>query len=339
MKNKMMRIASVLLVAALITTCAISGTFAKYVTKVSGEDSARVAKWGIILGVSGGEAFADKYKTDENPTEMPNAYEGEFSVVSSNEDKVVAPGTSSEDVETPLTATVVGAPEVATRYILEGKVTDVVLPAGTYTDYTNLVKTDDGYAYANKFTLAKDYAPVKWNLTIKKGETTLNVANAIYDNLPANYLALAESYGLTRNGCSFFDAVAILAKVAPSDTYKQVVENALKSLVSNGSNFQLEADKAEGTFKLSFDFDPNKEMGFEFALTWEWAFETEIAGATYSDAEVEVSAVEFGDMADTFLGNWAAVELGQEIKGFEKPATPASYKIGATLTATAVQID
>ena len=57
MKNKMMRIASVLLVAALITTCAISGTFAKYVTKVSGEDTARVAKWGILLGMEGDDLF------------------------------------------------------------------------------------------------------------------------------------------------------------------------------------------------------------------------------------------------------------------------------------------
>ena len=46
-KNKMMRIASVLLVAVLLSTCAISGTFAKYTTTVSSEDSARVAKWGF----------------------------------------------------------------------------------------------------------------------------------------------------------------------------------------------------------------------------------------------------------------------------------------------------
>lgn len=44
-KNKMMRIASVLLVAVLMSTCAISGTFAKYVTEATGSDSARVAKW------------------------------------------------------------------------------------------------------------------------------------------------------------------------------------------------------------------------------------------------------------------------------------------------------
>lgn len=45
--NKIMRVASVLLVAVLLTTCAISSTFAKYTTTVSSSDSARVAKWGF----------------------------------------------------------------------------------------------------------------------------------------------------------------------------------------------------------------------------------------------------------------------------------------------------
>ncbi len=46
-KNVMMRLASGLLIAVLLTTCAIAGTFAKYTTSVSSQDSARVAKWGF----------------------------------------------------------------------------------------------------------------------------------------------------------------------------------------------------------------------------------------------------------------------------------------------------
>ena len=46
-KNKMMRLASVLLVLVLLTTSVISGTFAKYTTSASSEDSARVAYWGF----------------------------------------------------------------------------------------------------------------------------------------------------------------------------------------------------------------------------------------------------------------------------------------------------
>ena len=46
-KNRMMRLASLLLVCVLLTTSVISGTFAKYVSTASGSDSVRVAKWDI----------------------------------------------------------------------------------------------------------------------------------------------------------------------------------------------------------------------------------------------------------------------------------------------------
>ena len=46
-KNVMMRVAAMLLVCVLASTCGISGTFAKYVTSTSSQDAARVAKWGF----------------------------------------------------------------------------------------------------------------------------------------------------------------------------------------------------------------------------------------------------------------------------------------------------
>ena len=46
-KNKMMRIASVLLVAVLLSTCAISSTFAKYTTEFTGTSTAKVATWSV----------------------------------------------------------------------------------------------------------------------------------------------------------------------------------------------------------------------------------------------------------------------------------------------------
>ena len=52
-KNRMMRLASGLLVAVLMTTSMISGTFAKYVTTASASDNARVAKWGVTLAANG----------------------------------------------------------------------------------------------------------------------------------------------------------------------------------------------------------------------------------------------------------------------------------------------
>ncbi len=323
-KNWISRLAVLSLALVMITSCFVGGTFAKYVTKAEGQDHARVAKWGVIVDIEG-NAFATQYETSDEAYENAG---GIYSVVASNNDQVVAPGTNSEEVGSNLVATVVGTPEVAARYTIEGKnIKDVVLAAGTYTDYTKLVKNDaDGsYGYTDTFTLDKDYAPIKWNLVISKGNTHMNVADELYNALPANLIAAAENYGLTPNGCSFFDAIAILKKVADNDTYMQVVNNALGNIVSGGRNFQLEADKNAGTFKMSYDFDPNKVMDFTFELTWEWAFEQE--------------DVELFDKADTFLGNWMAVVMGQTIDGFVVPDAPSSYEIDATLVATATQID
>ncbi len=60
MKNKMMRIASILMVAVLLTVCAVSSTFAKYVTSVNVGDAARVAKWGIVITAENTDLFAEK---------------------------------------------------------------------------------------------------------------------------------------------------------------------------------------------------------------------------------------------------------------------------------------
>lgn len=103
-KNKMMRLASSLLVAVLLTSSVISGTFAKYVTSETGTDTARVAKFGVKI-TANGETFAKEYATHDTN------YAGTIvkSVVST--DKVVAPGTSGAMASMTLS----GNPEVAIK--------------------------------------------------------------------------------------------------------------------------------------------------------------------------------------------------------------------------------
>ena len=320
-KNWIAKVAVLMLALTMITSCFVGSTFAKYITKAEGTDTARVAKWGILLTVSG-NAFDYQYKTHE--TEDEYGYDGEYSVIAENEkDALVAPGTSSDDLDANLVATVKGKPEVATRYTLTAeKVEDVVLPAGTYTDYTQLVKADDGtYGYTGEFELKQAYTPVKWNLLITKGTTEFNVAEDLYTALSANpdLLQKAEALGFSKKGCSIFSAIEILKKVAPSDTYTQVVETALGNVVTGGRNFQLDIDD-EGKLVMSYDFDPNKDMDFTFELTWAWEF---------SDA-TEQYEITLNDQADTFLGNIAAGVAS---------ADGASVKIAANVTATATQID
>ena len=78
-KNRMMRAAAVLLVAVLLTTSVISGTFAKYVTSVESSDKARVANWGFER---------------TNSMDLTNLFLGSYTnVASNNGDDVIAPGT------------------------------------------------------------------------------------------------------------------------------------------------------------------------------------------------------------------------------------------------------
>ena len=78
-KNTMMRIASTLLIAVLLTTCAIGATFAKYATAASAEDSARVAYWGF-----NGTTFTIENLFTDNYTD----------VIANDSSDVIAPGTT-----------------------------------------------------------------------------------------------------------------------------------------------------------------------------------------------------------------------------------------------------
>ena len=126
LKNKYLKLAAILLMLCLITTCGISGTLAKYTTGGTATDSARVAKWGVVLNVAGDNAFSNAY--------------GETVVSSDLNKNVVAPGTSGA-----LTSvSVSGTPEVAIRYTVEANLELTgwtVSEGGGSLDYCPLVFT------------------------------------------------------------------------------------------------------------------------------------------------------------------------------------------------------
>lgn len=175
-KNTMMRLASVLLIAVLMSTCAISGTFAKYVTSDSGSDSARVAKFGVKVDANG-DLFL--YEYNDNDAE----YDG-LSVKTGDTWKLVAPGTDGKLDEVQL----VGTPEVATRVTytatvnLDGWVLSdsaeycpIVISVEGVTYGTNVTNATNKYATVDELETAvkgaieackKDYAPLT-NLALK----------------------------------------------------------------------------------------------------------------------------------------------------------------------------
>lgn len=165
-KNKMMRAASALLVAVLLTTSTISGTFAKYVTTASGSDTARVAKWGVQVDMT---AFADSTTDLFTDTYARDSATGIANTVVATED-VVAPGTKHEGI---VAFTLTGTPEVAvhvdfevTNSAKDDEPVDVVLPEGNYTDWTQA-------PYTGTFAVAAPgYYPVVFTLVDTADETT-----------------------------------------------------------------------------------------------------------------------------------------------------------------------
>lgn len=103
--NKLMRVSGVLLVLTLITSCFVGGTFAKYVSEGKGDDTARVAKWGVEVKVKG-----DGFKTEYGKDDVNSSIRGS-TVISSSENKVVAPGTKGTFGGIKIT----GKPEVAVQ--------------------------------------------------------------------------------------------------------------------------------------------------------------------------------------------------------------------------------
>ena len=101
-KNVMMRVASLLMVCVLATTCGISGTFAKYVTSDSGEDFARVAKFGVTIT----DNFSSMFETTYEKHSAIDGGSDDLSVKSTVD--VVAPGTDGELADFTFT----GTPEV-----------------------------------------------------------------------------------------------------------------------------------------------------------------------------------------------------------------------------------
>ena len=151
-KNRMMRLASVLLVCVLLTTSVISGTFAKYITTDAAQDSARVAEWGVIVEIANDTddtlgAFSAVYandgdlETDSQGRAILNTVEAEV--------KVVAPGTAGNLVES---ATITGTPEVAVRVTKEANL-----------DLVGWVAEDGSYYCPLKITVTIDGTTKEYN--------------------------------------------------------------------------------------------------------------------------------------------------------------------------------
>ena len=243
-KNKMMRIASVLLIVTILSTCAISGTFAKYITTSGPQgDSARVAKWGINIALTGSDLFAEEYDFSDGSVFHGRNNAADMAVKATV--PVVAPGTNSEEAGGDFTAKISGTPEVAVRYQLSfDDFTDIVLTEGdTISDETGLGDYDDAtdtYSYPD-YAVPYTYSPVKWTIKFKGyiGANTTEQTITLFD------------------GISLTDAQNILdgeVELPASLTY-----NGISAYVDGTSFF--------------FDAPAGKAINGVFTAEWKWDFE------------------------------------------------------------------
>ena len=203
-KNKMMRLASGLLVAVLLTTSTISGTFAKYTTQDKASDAARVAKWGVELQVAG-DLYGSKYKdaANSNIASADNTNITVYGTDSTDADEnIVAPGTLNNsgfsfklNGKPEVNGTITTKIEYENIYLTSGTYGVMVLvPTGVVTDqnftelgtlykYNNLTKQytvatigdkdEDLYTLEDDVTLGEDYYPVEYKMT---GSANYNTA-------------------------------------------------------------------------------------------------------------------------------------------------------------------
>ncbi len=191
-KNVMMRTASALLVLVLLTTCIISGTFAKYITSAEGSDSARVAYWGFDKAASIDiDLFDGEYKNADNKT----------TVKSSNNENVIAPGTSKttefsfgygyKNYQTDK----IKAPEVAYEFSVTPDITGnyASLDANPNFKWTLKVTDDKNVTTATTYNTVDDLLKAIKKLS---GDATGNTGVAKYNagELPAAFANTANKY-------------------------------------------------------------------------------------------------------------------------------------------------
>lgn len=302
-KNKIMRLASILMVAALLTTCAVGGTFAKYTTQDSASDVARVAKWGVELQVVGnlyGDSYKDTIVTDSDA-----------SITVQTVDKTadaVAPGTKNENG---FTFSLKGQPEVDGEVTTTMKIQNVFLAKNNYgvmipvdanvVTNANFDEFTQGLYTQNNgtFTKAENYTD---------GATYYTLEDAV--SVTADYYPVVYTLAGNTNytGTDAVNTLKLAAdEIAKSLDLKDVKEDTDTSITYTGTK----------TFESNTNLATWNVDGL--TLTWAWAFSDD--NTKKGDDAVE------HDKADTILGMLENTTEGTVVKASgETYVAPVEYK-------------
>lgn len=305
-KNRMLRMASALLILTLLTTSVIGGTFAKYVSTGSVSDTARVAKWGVEIKTSG-TLYSNAYavKSTEAGSNLPIAWVDNpaanaitVATATGTEGNIIAPGT--ESYKNGLSFGVSGKPEVAVKVTATIKAEDIFLAAGTYgilvpatvSDTESLKKviagnTDKVYGFKND-TYSKQ------------------TDSSTYDN-GTEYYILTDKVTVDGNG--YFPVKYKLAgSTEKTDTTATAIADEIikkiDSTKTNDKKYTAEYTDVAATFPANTDLGATGTGNLALSgetITWAWPIET---GDT-DDATAN------NNLADTLLGDLMAMRAGK----------------------------
>ena len=327
-KNKLMRLASCLLVGTLLTTCAISGTFAKYTTQDAAADSARVAKWGVQLQIIG-DLYSDSY-LNTSTVYTPNEEGTGISVQAKDEGvNVVAPGTEDNDG---LTIKLNGTPEVDYEFEVKMTTQNIYLAAGTY---GVMIAVDAGVLSTDNF---QDINAGEQLYTENAGVYSKVAASDAYD-ATKTYYTLEDTvvndetywpvvYNLTANDANLANQLKTeyVNGAEPSTMKDGTNENTLQAIagmiaksLNGGTEVQFNQD-ASNVYTVEFTsgrYDTNTNIADLFGLShakldWAWNFTdmAEVNGDTVND--VNGDDADEHDGLDTILGNLQAARTSGE---------------------------
>lgn len=279
-KNKMMRAASALLVAVLLTTSTISGTFAKYVSEDSAEDSARVAKWGVELQLVG-NLYGDSYGADDKIVKHDDT---SVSVQSLGAiDDVVAPGTKSDEG---LNIKLNGQPEVDGKitttiefqniYLKEGRYGIMVEVAEGTVTAANFDEFDAGTFYKLDGTKYVEAAvgDVAGTLYTLEDEVTLHIDADDATDKAYYYPVVYDLYDVIYP----ISPVKETAGVYASDSLAAVAAKIALNLEHSAAPTQDPSNASIYKYEIETFFESNDNLANDFKLNerrinWEWKFE------------------------------------------------------------------
>ncbi len=321
-KNTMMRFACMVLVLTLLSTCTISGTFAKYTTDASAADSARVAKFGVAIQTAG-TLYSDAYVagTPGVPasawSEKNTTANGITVAAYEVDDNVVAPGTESYGHG--LSFGITGKPEVTTKYYGEFKTRDIFLKAGEYAIMTPTADVKDKVAFdavVNRLYYDLDnqgaYKKVEdWNAY----QALLKLNEVINFFLISNIVTATDYYPVvytmtSENGGATFTPDKDYEVAVDASTTDPIAKALTKEMTANGEAVEAKYDEAttEKTWTVEFvdakEIATNVELASEYHLgtkniTWGWAYGEKPVSITEDEADHE-------DLMDTILGDMMA---------------------------------